>query len=102
MVKRTWWPFWRQERHQSSDNHKIIILSDEEISFSRQILDGLGRGDDGAEIMSTKSHYSEDKDIVRIRQSETWDCGKFCCKSRLMEGAHIILCISYLISTHPI
>ena len=75
---RRWWPFWRRERHQSSDNHKIIILSDEETSFSKQILDGLGRGDDEIEIsISTEPHYSEDKDIVHIRQSETWDCGKF-------------------------
>ena len=76
MVKRTWWPFRRQESL-SSDNHKII-LSDDETSFSKQILDGLGRGDDEIELsISTEPHYSEDKDIVHIRQSETWDCGKF-------------------------
>ena len=75
MVKRKWWPFRRQESL-SSDNHKIIF-SDDETSFSKQILDGLGRGDDEIEIISTGPHYSEDKDIVHIRQSETWDCGKF-------------------------
>jgi len=76
---RRWWPFWRRERHQSSDNHKII-LSDEETSFSnsKQILDGLGRGDDEIELsISKEPHYSEEKYIVHIRQSETWDCGKF-------------------------
>ena len=73
---RKWWPFWRQERL-SSDNHEMIS-SDNETSFSKQILDGLGRGDDEIELsISTEPLYSEDKDIVHIRQSETWDCGKF-------------------------
>lgn len=82
MVKRTWWPFRRQESL-SSDNHKII-LSDDETSFSKQILDGLGRGDDEIEIsISTEPHYSEDKDIVHIRQSDTWDCGKFLLQSSI-------------------
>lgn len=85
---RRWWPpSWRRER-QSSDSHKstlvsvddnnsskLLVLSDDQLLISRKILDGLGR-DNEIEIISIEPH-SEDKGIVHIRQSETWDCGKF-------------------------